>query len=151
MARNYDSYARQAQKLVETLALDLGNPQDIDKAKRLLKAVLHTIRDRIIIAESFQLMAQLPTLIKGIYVENWKYSEKPENFRTKHSLFQALIRSEHLSVPGDFPNEDYAVFAVNMVFKNLSRYISRGELEDVMAGLPTEIKDVIDLKSLPNN
>ncbi len=151
MAQNFNNYAREAQKFVENLAVDLGSPEDINKAKRILKAVLHTIRDRIIIAESFQLMAQLPTIIKGIYAENWKYSERPQKYKTKESLLQALIKSEHLIVSEDFPNEEYAVFAINMVFKNLSSYVSMGELEDVLAQLPPEINKLIDLKHLSSN
>jgi uncharacterized protein (DUF2267 family) len=145
MARDFKHYSDEAQKFVELLAVDLGCPQDIDKTKRILKAVLHTIRDRIIIAESFQLLAQLPMLIKGLYVENWKYTERPSKFRTKESLLQALIDSEHLSKPHDFPNETFAIFALNRVLKNISRYISPGEMKDIVAELPTEIQEIIDL------
>ena len=151
MARDFKHYAEEAQKFVKILAVDLGCPQDIDKTKRILKAVLHTIRDRIIIAESFQLLAQLPMLIKGLYVENWKYAEQPSNFRTKKSLLQALIDSEHLSKSDDFPNEAFAIFALNMVLKNLSRYVSPGEMQDVVAEFPNEIKEIIDLTIQPNN
>lgn len=150
MAQDFKKYAEDAQRFVENLARDLGIPDDHQKARRILKAVLHTIRDRIMLAESFQLMAQLPTILKGIYVEDWKYSEKPLKFRSKQTMLQELIRSEHLAQPDDFPHEDFAVFAVNMVFKNLSHYVSQGELEDVIGQLPSEIRETITLQTGSN-
>lgn len=151
MAQQFANYALEAQKFVGSLAVDLGCTEDHDKARRILKTVLHTLRDRITIAESFQLIAQLPTLIKGMYVENWKYSEQPLKFRTTKSMLDALVKSQHLNRSDDFPNETFAVFAVNMVLKNLSHYVSKGELEDVLAQLPEEIRSVIDFKTQQNN
>ncbi len=150
MPKQFIKYAQEAQRFVEMLAQDLGCPNDHDKARRVLKAVLHTVRDRILISESFQLMAQLPTILKGIFVEDWKYSEKPLKFHTTDSLWEALLASEHLAEPDDFPNKEYAIFAVNTVFKNLGHFVSAGELQDVIAQLPTAIKEVIDFDVTTN-
>jgi uncharacterized protein (DUF2267 family) len=146
MAQQFIQFAKEAEQFVNHLAQDLGSSQDHDKARRILKAVLHTLRDRITIQESFQLMAQLPMLIKAMYVENWKYSEHPLNYRSKQSLFETLRDSEHLVRPDDFPNEDYAIFAVNTVLKNLSHYVSPGEISDVLAQLPPELRSLVDIK-----
>jgi uncharacterized protein (DUF2267 family) len=146
MARQFTQFAIEADKFVKQLAADLGHAEDLDKSRRILKSVLHTLRDRMSIQESFQLMAQLPTLLKGLYVENWKYSERPLNYRSKQSLFEALKAAEHLTQTDDFPNQQYAVHAVNAVLKNLSQYVSAGEMADVLAQLPTEIRSLVNIK-----
>ena len=146
MAYQFIQFAQEADKFIKHLAQDLDHPQDTEKARRILKAVLHTLRERITIQESFQLMAQLPTLIKALYVENWKYSDRHLNYRTKQSLFEALKASEHLSRPDDFPNENYAIFAVKAVLKNLSHYVTPGEMADVLAQLPSDIRSLVDIK-----
>ena len=143
MARQFTQFAIEADKFVKQLAVDLGHEEDPDKARRILKSVLHTLRDRISIQESFQMMAQLPILLKGLYVENWKYSERPLNYRTKQSMFEALKANEHLTQADDFPNQEYAIYAVNSVLKNLSQYVSAGEMEDVLAQFPSEIRSIL--------
>ena len=42
-----------------------------------LRAVLHTLRDRLLLDEAVDLGAQLPLLIKGIYYDEWKPSITP--------------------------------------------------------------------------
>ena len=117
MARQFTQFAIEADKFVKQLAADLGHEEDLDKTRRILKSVLHTLGDRMSIQESFQLMAQLPTLLKGLVVENWKYSEHPLIYRSKQSMFEALKAAEHLTQADDFPNPEYAIHAVNSVLK----------------------------------
>ena len=52
------------------LAAELGT-EDHRHAYRVLRAVLHAVRDRLTVDEAAQLAAQLPELIRGIYYEGW--------------------------------------------------------------------------------
>ena len=45
--------------------------QDRQQAYHLLRVVLHTLRDRLTVAEAVDLGAQLPMLIRGLYYEGW--------------------------------------------------------------------------------
>src|SRR5258706_13987050 len=47
------------------------------RAYLALRAVLHTLRDRLPIAEAAHLGAQLPMLIRGFYYDGWKPASKP--------------------------------------------------------------------------
>lgn len=42
----------------------------------MLRAVLQTLRDRISMSESLDLMSQLPAAPKIVYVEDWKMSTR---------------------------------------------------------------------------
>ena len=55
----------------DDVAAELGT-DDLHYAARALRAVLHALRDRLTVEEGAQLAAQLPTLIRGIYYEQWK-------------------------------------------------------------------------------
>ena len=73
----FEKFAREAHEYINFLAEQLGHPEEKERALILWRAVMHSVRDRIHIGESFQIMAPLPMIFKGIYAEDWKFSEKP--------------------------------------------------------------------------
>ena len=55
---------------LKEIAEELGD-EDRQYAYRALRAVLHTLRDRLTVDVAAKLAAQLPTLIRGVYYEDW--------------------------------------------------------------------------------
>ena len=49
----FDKYAQEAQAFLNKLSEDLGHKEEKQRTLIILRAVLHTVRDRITIAESF--------------------------------------------------------------------------------------------------
>ena len=94
MAINFDKFAQEGNLFLKELAQQLGHPQEHARTGIILRAVLHTLRERITISESFNMLAQLPMFLKGIYVDNWKYSEKPVRINTKGEFFEEKARVE---------------------------------------------------------
>ena len=47
----------------------------VDKAGRIIRAVFHALRNRLSHEESFQLLAQLPVSLKGVYVDGWRFNK----------------------------------------------------------------------------
>jgi uncharacterized protein (DUF2267 family) len=75
MAINFNKYAEEGNLFVKNLAKSFGHPDEIGPTGIVLRAVLHTLRDRITISESLSLIAQLPMFLKAVYVDTWKFRE----------------------------------------------------------------------------
>jgi uncharacterized protein (DUF2267 family) len=103
-----------------------------------LRAVLHALRDRLTVAEVAQLGAQLPIFIRGIYYEGWSPSRTPIKSRGKE-LFLRQVRAEFAHTRN--PDVD-AEEITRAIFRVLNKHISKGEIEQVRALLPRELREV---------
>ncbi|QEH38994.1 hypothetical protein OJF2_76060 [Aquisphaera giovannonii] len=107
---------------------------DPHRAYRALRSVLHALRDRLTVAEAVDLGAQLPMLIRGLYYEGWTPNHKPVRERRRED-FLAHIAAAFRDDPEVSPEGvAWAVFEV------LQRHVSAGEIGDVKAILPAEIR-----------
>jgi uncharacterized protein (DUF2267 family) len=107
---------------------------DLQYAAGALRVVLHALRDRVPVEEAAQLAAQLPTLVRGIYYEGWR----PGGRRAlAHGVDDFLT---HVAQEGRMAGETEASHAVSAVARVLHRHVSEGELDDVLAVLPTELR-----------
>jgi uncharacterized protein (DUF2267 family) len=141
MSLDFEKYAAKGNELVNMLAEDLQVPRD--KAGRILRSVLHALRRHISIDESFQLLAQLPMALKGIYVDQWNPSQFYHRIHSLDEFFDE-IRHEDGGLAGyDFGNNEKAKTAVRAVFRTLTYYLSEGEIDDFIANLPMELQQFI--------
>jgi uncharacterized protein (DUF2267 family) len=145
MALDFEKYAAKGNEFVRLVADEL--PVSRDKAGRIIRAVFHTLRDRLSHEESFQLLAQLPVALKGVYVDGWKF-EKDFKRITHIGDFLNEVRTEDgVLAAYDLGNNERAEKAVTAVFRAMSYFISDGEFRNVIAVLPEEIKQFVN-KSL---
>jgi uncharacterized protein (DUF2267 family) len=115
---------------------------DRHQAYQALRAVLHCLRDRLIIEEAVHLGDQLPMLVRGIYYEAWRPREKPEKIRSREEFLARI--ATHLAQAPIEPED-----AVRSVFRVLERHVSRGEIRDVIGELPQDIRGL--WPPLPNS
>lgn len=124
------------------LADALGSPGDRHYAYRVLRAVLHTLRNRLPVDAAAHLGAQLPELIRGIYYEAWRPSATPQPY---HHAAQFL---DQVAAEAGLTGETQAGYAVAAAARVLRQHITAGELDHVRAALPTEISALLtDTKS----
>ncbi len=114
---------------------ELGIP-DPQLAYHALRGVLFATRDRLTVEEAMDLSAQLPTLIRGIFFEGYKPSDKPLTYRDRDPFLER-VNEELQMVDGANPEDTaQAVFAV------LNQHISPGEIENVRRMLPKPIRQL---------
>lgn len=144
MAINFEKYAQEGNHFLNQLAKDLGHPDEMGKTSSILRAVLHTFRERLTISQSFHLLSQLPMFLKAIYVDNWKYSEKPLKLNTKEAFAKEVEKHQRQYGEMDFDWEKSTEEIIQIVFRNLRTFISEGEFQDIMSQLPDEIRDLFN-------
>lgn len=100
----------------------------------LLRAVLHTLRDRLPQVEAVQLGGQLPTLIRGIYYDGWSLRRSGERLSSMTAFVDQVLAAMHPAMVR-LPEA-----AVRGVLALLSRHVSAGEIEDVRRCLPDDVQ-----------
>ncbi len=115
---------------------------DMQRSYKILRAVLHTTRDRLMPDEAVQFGAQLPMLIRGFYYEGWHPHDKPERYRHKAEFLGEV----HKKVP----TLDNAQLerAATAVFETLESKMPGGELEQVRQSLPAELRELWPVKGM---
>lgn len=146
MILDFNQYAQEGNTFVNDLARELGAPGDRSQAAHILRAVLHTLRDILPLKENLQLLSQFPMFMKGVYVDGWT-GEKLEHVRNTDQ-FMAQVRSSMTA--GNRPPlpDEVLQRSVPVVFIVLRRYVSLGELEDIKAVLPRELKQIVEPVSM---
>ena len=107
---------------------------DRRKALRLLRHVLHALRDRMPVAEAAQFAAQLPMLLRGLFYEGWRPMAEAPRARTAEAFLAPLAAA--FSEERGFDAE--AAFAETLDV--ITRHVSAGEMADVRAVMPEEVR-----------
>jgi uncharacterized protein (DUF2267 family) len=105
-------------------------------ALRLMRVVMHQVRDHLQPDELAQFSAQLPLLIRGMLFEGWVPKRTPVRQRDA-DVFVEEIEGLVGAVLEYRGRED-----IQAVFKLLNARLSRGEVEDIRANLPGPIRDL---------
>lgn len=140
MSGYFDHYAAKGNHILNELAIKLGDKENIPRAARVLRCTLHTLRRCLSIEESLHLIAQLPMIIKAVYVEGWKVSHG-ERIKNWDEFLLDLFDADGMSAGSDFENRQTASWAVAAVFSVLMVHISEGEMTDMIAQLPAHLKE----------
>ncbi|MFW6223009.1 MAG: DUF2267 domain-containing protein [Bacteroidota bacterium] len=140
MALNFLKFAEEGQHFVNELAVELGHPEETGRTGILLRAVLHVLRERLTIAESFNLISQLPMALKGIYADNWIFHEKPHKMKTKEEFAEEVEKYQAQYGEQAFNWNKSTEEIILIVLRALNKYISRGEMEDIIAQMPQDLK-----------
>src|SRR5690606_3095243 len=141
---NFEKFSKEAHHYINQLAEELGHPEEKNRVLIIWRSVMHTVRDRIHLGEAFQIIAPLPMIFKGIYVEGWKYTEKPpliydsiEEMKEEVKLRQARNGEE------DFPWFLSTEKIILITLNSLCKYLGEKQLRQIADQLPPEIKEYL--------
>ena len=132
----FEKAVQKAREWLKEIGEELGI-EDEQKAYAALRASLQALRDRLTVDEAAQLAAQLPVLIRGIFYEGWDPSKVPVKARHRED-FLNMVRA-HLGQWDDLDAES----AIRATFTVLKRHVSSGEIEDVLASMPGEVRELL--------
>lgn len=136
MPLHFEYYAEKGNEFLNQVAY--GANMDRKQASHLTISVFHTIRDMISVEGSLHLIAQLPTFLKGVYVEGWKPSKKLKGVNSLLDFFEA-VRFKYLQSGMKNITSNKLEHAVRHVIHVMRKYIGQGELNDVMAQLHRDV------------
>lgn len=122
---------------LKEIAEELGD-EDRQYAYRAMRAVLHTLRDRLTVDVAANLAGQLPTLIRGIYYEDWNPAGTPAAIHDVGTFLDRVAEEGHMA------GETEASLAVTAVARVLRKHVSAGEIHEVLTVLPDAFSVLID-------
>jgi uncharacterized protein (DUF2267 family) len=138
---NFEQYASEANKLVREVAEESGNARDTDQAYRIMKSVLHTVREVLSPEESLHLIAQLPLMIKGMYVDSWHIPPK-NRIRSMGEFLTCLREQNKASAARDFGDDETAKHRVKSVLNVIKRHVATGEIQHMIDQFPMELAEL---------
>ncbi|MDV3307438.1 MAG: DUF2267 domain-containing protein [Cyclobacteriaceae bacterium] len=141
MALDFESYAQKGNEFVNLLMKNLGAEDERDRAARILRSVLRTLRNHLSLEESSDLLAQLPMAIKAVYVDGWRMTGERKRINTMQEFANEVLKQHGSTAWRDFSNPEEVMVGVRAVIETLAQYVSVGELEEAFASLPKELRE----------
>lgn len=142
MNSHIEKYIQKTNTIINEVAEALHAPGDTDKALRALRVVLHALRNRLTTEENLELVAQLPMLLKGLYVDGWSLRLQPVRIRHIIDFIDEVRWTGGDVWDNDFPDEDSTLDAITAVFSVLKHHVSAGEIRHIIDVLPRELKQL---------
>lgn len=143
MPLNFEKYAMKGNEFLNRLAKKLGDENDRDKAARVLRSVLRTLRNHLATEESIQLLAQLPMAIKSVYVEGWKINDVHPRVKTIEDFAVEVMKEEGQAAWRDFSNIEEVIHAIHAVVETIVSYVSPEEIEEAFSTLPKNLRKIL--------
>ncbi len=139
-------YAHKGNQFLAEVAKELGEDYTINESGRIVRSVLHVLRDIISLEESLQLISQLPMALKSVYVDGWNNHRPNKRIRHMDHFIHAVVEKDGPPGRSDFGAKSDRLLKIQVVFRVLKRYVSKGEIEDIRAVLPKDLKVLCDAK-----
>lgn len=104
------------------------------QAYTAMRAVLHALRDRLPMDAVLGLSAQMPMLMRGVFLEGWRPDVGPTSIRTPQAFCEAVADR----LPAGFPRSAEAVTLA--VFAVLTDRLDPGETDRLQRHLPKPLR-----------
>lgn len=142
MALNFEEYSQKGNEFVNKVAAELGNPEDKEHAGRVIKSVLHSLREVITPEESMHLISQLPMYLKAVYVDGWKLSESANRVKFLDEFLEKVRNNAPRTAGRDFGNDESTRDNIQAVFRVIKQQVNKGEVEDIKVQLPESLAEL---------
>ena len=149
---NFEKFSQEGRTFMNQLATNLGHPDDEATAARVLKAVLHTFRDSVMMSEAFDFMAQLPLSLKAVFVDQWKYQENPKKLRSLEAFTKEVEAQQARMGERDFGWPESTEEIIKTTFLTLKEeYLTEGAAKDMLTQMPKEVQELFGFQQPQHN
>lgn len=143
MPLHFENHVDKGKAFLDELANELGSPGDFRKAGRILKCVLHKLRDRMELENSIWFLNQLPVYLKAVFVDGWSIKNgEPDKIYSLENFIAGLMQEDHESAVKDFYSEELTISRIKDVFRVLSRHVKEEERLEMEAMLPDPLHEL---------
>lgn len=132
----FDTTIQETNTWLHQISDEIGDPRK-QVAYHALRGVLYALRDRLTIDEVFDLSAQMPMLIRGIFFEGYRPAGKPLKYHKDE--FLSRINKE-LQTGGPVNTET----ATKAVLKVMNAHISQGEMDDIRNKMSHDLRLLLE-------
>lgn len=133
----FDTTLQKTNELLKTIEEEYRWENRRNQSHAIVRAVLIALRDRLTVEDAAHFGAQLTTLLRGIFYEQWKPAIVPVKMRKEEFLERVFQLFGAFSIEGKF--EDLTAFTLNAIME----HISPGEVEKLKTELPHDIREMI--------
>lgn len=141
MSLDFEFYAAKGNAFVRLVADELDAPRA--RSGRVIRSVLHALRNRLTHEESFRLLAQLPMVLKGVYVDGWKFDKDGSRISHVNDFLEEVLKEDDELAAYDFGDYENGKLAVAAVFRVLSCFITERAMENILNILPIALHQFI--------
>jgi len=142
---HFERFVHDANKYFKDLTDQIGPADHINRVFIIWRAVMHTLRDRIHMGESLDLVSQLPMILKGFYIENWKYHEHaPLKYETLEEMSTQVENLQSKYGEEEFDWDISTEELIKAILNSLKQYLSDHQLDHLKGQLPEEVKSIIE-------
>lgn len=148
---DFNLFAQEANRFFKDLGENLNHPREEDHGQvvRVLRSVLHVIRDHITIAQSLHLLSQLPMFLKAVYVEQWHYQDKPQRVKSLEEFKDKIKEKQRELGEVEFNWEEHTEEIMKRVLATMGQYLNAEVLDHVSDELPEEVQHYIRNEVIP--
>ncbi|SIT94639.1 DUF2267 domain-containing protein [Pontibacter indicus] len=138
----FEENIRDATLLLQNVAAELQT-EDLNKAGRIFRAVLQSIRDRLPVHDAIQFAAQLPTLWKGIYFDQYEPHKVPVTIRDSNDWINYIRSKNAFAADNDFQQDEEISASFQAVFRVLQRTMPEDHLLKVKESLKEHLQELL--------
>lgn len=131
---NFHHALQTANRWLADVAREFGT-RDRRFAYRVLRAWLHTLRDRLTVESTAKFSSQLPELLRGVYYDGWEPHKVPVKYGPEEYVRRFAYEAR---IPVDEVRP-----AAASVASAIATHLSRGQLEVALAQLPEPLRTMI--------
>jgi len=129
-----------------SLTQELHWDRDAEKGVRILRTVLHSLRDLLKLDDAIAVLLLLPHPMKAIFIENWNTADLPCVLPETTSFLELVRKKSGKLAFCDFPTQAETEKSVRYIFDYISEHLSHEQLREFMRYLPSLVRPFMGLQ-----